>query len=119
MFVDAVTFSRGSQKGILDMEIGEELVASEIAKYMSHLHFSRGNKAWMVEGKMTAVLVRHVHRGGEKIADEAFSYKIHEGRHCKGGCTQGGTSTDSASSFVGPVKTGIISCSGAGGKGEK
>ena len=28
---------------------------------------------------------------GDRIADEAFYYKIREGRHCEGECTQGGT----------------------------
>ena len=42
------------------MELGEEAVAREMAKYMSHLYFSRGNKASTVEGKLVAV--QHFHR---------------------------------------------------------
>ena len=37
------------------MELEEEAEASEIAKYMAHLYFSRGNKASTVEGKLVAV----------------------------------------------------------------
>ena len=44
----------------LDMDLGEEEVAKEIAKYMAHLYFSRGNKASTVEGKLVAV--QHFHR---------------------------------------------------------
>jgi hypothetical protein len=44
----------------LDMELGEEAVAKEIAKYMAHLYFSRGNKPSTVEGKLVAV--QHFHR---------------------------------------------------------
>ena len=41
------------------MELEEEAVAREIAKYMAHLNVSRGNKASTVEGKLE--VVQHVH----------------------------------------------------------
>ncbi|CAM9689179.1 unnamed protein product [Laminaria digitata] len=43
----------------LDVELGEELVAEEISKYLAYMYFSRGNKISTVDGKLTAIQYFH------------------------------------------------------------
>lgn len=66
------------------MVLRKEAAAREIAKYMAHLYFSRGNKASTVEEKLVAV------QSGDVIADEVFYRKMLEDMYCEGQCTEGG-----------------------------
>ena len=52
------------------MELGEEAVESEIAKYMAHFYVSRGNKASTVEGK-NGSCTAFSSPSGNRIADDS------------------------------------------------
>ena len=43
----------------LDVELGEQLVAEEVSKYMAYMYFSRGNNISTVDGKLMAIQYFH------------------------------------------------------------
>lgn len=72
------------------------------------MHFSRGNKIFTVDGKLTATATQYIYRRVEEP-----SHIIREGSNFEGTSEKGGTE-DSSSSFVGDVEARVSPCEGTG-----